>query len=76
MTLYVLCLLPSKHELIGLPLSTDVTIGLQETSYVALEATFPMSVNVCTILSGLTEREVAVNINTTDVTARGKPCRH
>ena len=49
-----------------------MTVGLVQTSYIVLEAALPMSVNVCAILIGLTEREVVVNLTTADGTAQGR----
>ena len=70
---YLWCLIYSHHGLDVIPLTTDVTIGLVQTSYAVLEAALPMSVNVCAILIGLTEREVVVNLTTADGTAQGRP---
>ncbi len=49
-----------------------MTVGLQQISYVVMEDTLPVSVNVCAVLSGQTEREVLVNLTTSDGTARGR----
>ena len=48
----------------------DVTVGFDQTSYSIAEGAAPL--NVCTILTGVADREVMVTLTTMSISAQGK----
>ena len=64
-TFYVGTLFAHTHTTI-----LDVTVGFDQTSYSITEGAAPLS--VCTILTGVADREVMVTLTTMPISAQGR----